>query len=157
MENELLAHVRQDENGEWQVHRLQDHLEGTAKLVEEFAAVFGLNTLADVVGKVHDYGKASNAFQTKIDPELHVNPHVDHSTAGAQFLVQQYGRIAILLAYVIAGHHAGLPNGRGESESVLSKRLKKSVEEYLNRVHYQFNFDRLSLPPAPAPIPDRAG
>jgi len=140
MENELLAHVRQDGNDNWQVHSLKGHLGGTAKLAENFAAVFGLNTLADIVGKVHDYGKASKAFQNKIagksgyDPNVHVNPHVDHSTAGAQFLMQQYGKIAILLAYVVAGHHAGLPNGKGESESVLSRRLKKPVEEYLDSI-----------------------
>lgn len=75
MENKLLAHVRQDEKGKWHEHPLKKHLEGTAKLAEEFAAVFGLNTLAGLVGKVHDYGKASQKFQDKIDPELHVNLH----------------------------------------------------------------------------------
>jgi CRISPR-associated endonuclease/helicase Cas3 len=126
MEKELLAHVRQDENGKWLIHRLQEHLEGTAKLAKNFAAVFGLNTLADVVAKVHDYGKASQAFQNKIagksgyDPNVHVNPHVDHSTAGAQFLGQKYGeQIAMPLAYIVAGHHAGLPNGKDEHESRL--------------------------------------
>jgi hypothetical protein len=51
MEKELLAHVRQDEDGKWLVHSLQEHLKGTAKLAEKFAAVFGLNTLADVVAR----------------------------------------------------------------------------------------------------------
>lgn len=134
MAKELLAHVRQDEQGNWLEHSLKEHLEGTAKLAEEFAAVFGLNTLADIIGKVHDYGKASQKFQDKIDPELHVNLHVDHSTAGAQFLVEQYGDLAILLAYIVAGHHGGLPNGKDEHESCLLRRLKKPVEEYYSRV-----------------------
>jgi hypothetical protein len=34
MAKELLAHVRQDENGDWHVHHLKEHLEGTAKLAE---------------------------------------------------------------------------------------------------------------------------
>lgn len=134
-EEELLAHVRQDENGEWHEHSLKTHLEGTARFAEEFAAVFGLQTLAGIVAKVHDYGKASQKFQDKIDPELHVNPQVDHSTAGAQFLVEQYGeQIGVLLAYIVAGHHGGLPNGKDEHESSLSRRLKKSVEEYRSRI-----------------------
>ncbi|MBD3305297.1 CRISPR-associated helicase Cas3' [candidate division KSB3 bacterium] len=134
MQNELLAHVRQDEEGNWHFHHLQEHLEGTAELAEKFAAVFGLETLASIIGKVHDYGKASQKFQDRIDPELHVDPQVDHSTAGAQFLVEQYGDVAILLAYIAAGHHGGLPNGKDEHESCLSRRLKKSVEEYRSRI-----------------------
>lgn len=131
MANELLAHVK--ENGT-QIHRLKEHLEGTAKLAEKFAGIFGLQKLADILGKVHDYGKASQEFQSKIDPELHVNLQVDHSTAGAQFLVQKYGQPAILLAYVVAGHHGGLPNGKDDTESSLAKRLKKSVKEYRSRI-----------------------
>lgn len=131
---ELLAHVRQNGDGEWHEHSLQEHLEGTARFAEEFAAVFGLQTLADIVAKVHDYGKASQKFQDKIDPDLHVNPQVDHSTAGAQFLAERYGDAGIPLAYIIAGHHGGLPNGKDEHESCLSKRLKKRVEEYRSRI-----------------------
>ncbi|MCP4371873.1 MAG: CRISPR-associated helicase Cas3' [Deltaproteobacteria bacterium] len=141
MEKELLAHIRKDENDEWLFHYLKEHLEGTATLAEKFAVVFGLNTLADIVGKVHDYGKASQAFQDKIagksgyDPTAHVNLNVDHATAGAQFLVEKYEkRVAIPLAYVVAGHHGGLPNGKDENYSSLSRRLKKPVEEYLSRV-----------------------
>lgn len=36
---------------------------------------------------------------------------VDHSTAGAQIAVTRYGAVGKLLAYAIAGHHGGMPNG----------------------------------------------
>lgn len=53
---------------------------------------------------------------------------VDHSTAGAA-LVMKLARgddriIAELIAYAIAGHHAGLPDKHGESLSTLGERLK---------------------------------
>lgn len=135
MADQLLAHVRQDKTGTWHEHSLERHLTGTAELAGKFAAVFGLHKIADLVGKVHDYGKASQTFQDKIDPERHVNLHVDHSTAGAQFLTQRYDKAAaMLLAYIVAGHHGGLPNGKDDSESSLAKRLKKPVKEYLSRV-----------------------
>jgi CRISPR-associated endonuclease/helicase Cas3 len=54
---------------------------------------------------------------------------VDHSTAGAQHavaVVKPWGR---LLAYVIAGHHAGLADASG-SPSSLDGRLDKRVEPY---------------------------
>jgi CRISPR-associated endonuclease/helicase Cas3 len=35
--------------------------------------------------------------------------------------------MAELIAYVVAGHHAGLPDRRGEGEASLSARLKKAV------------------------------
>ncbi len=148
MQNDkLLAHVRQDESGARHDHSLKEHLEGTAEFAKNFAAVFGLETLAEIVAKVHDYGKTSQKFQDKIDPELHVNLQVDHSTAGAQFLVEKYDeRLAILLAYIVAGHHGGLPNGKDEHKTCLSQRLKKQIEEYRSRL------PQISLPEKILPV-----
>jgi CRISPR-associated endonuclease/helicase Cas3 len=133
----MLAHVRQDENGGWKIHDLKEHLCGVAELAEQCAAPLGLEKVARLAGLTHDFGKASEAFQNKIasqsgyDPEAHANPHVDHSTAGAQFLVEKYGKdIGTVLAYLIAGHHGGLPNGYDSTNSDLRHRLKKSLEPY---------------------------
>jgi len=35
---------------------------------------------------------------------------VDHSTAGGLYGVQRFGKAGRLLAYIAAGHHAGLPD-----------------------------------------------
>ena len=56
---------------------------------------------------------------------------VDHSTAGAQQVLQLglKGRdkgMAELIAYAIAGHHAGLPDMSGETGGLID-RLKKTV------------------------------
>jgi CRISPR-associated endonuclease/helicase Cas3 len=69
---------------------------------------------------LHDLGKYSVAFQRRLDGS---GEAVDHSTAGAQHV----GRLvaggadrgmAELIAYVIAGHHVGLPDREGESGSL---------------------------------------
>ncbi len=133
---ELLAHIKQNEDGDWEIHSLKDHLEGTAELSAEFASIFGLENIAKIIGLTHDYGKASRAFQSRIagksgyDPNAHVYGKVDHSTAGAQYLYEKYGDFGYILAYTVAGHHGGIPNGIDETDSNLSKRMKKELEDY---------------------------
>jgi CRISPR-associated endonuclease/helicase Cas3 len=52
---------------------------------------------------------------------------VDHATGGAREAVKVYGKeIGHLLAYGIAGHHAGLPNGGSADESALLSRLESN-------------------------------
>jgi len=48
---------------------------------------------------------------------------VDHSTAGARHAAANWGGAGKLLAYCIAGHHAGLPDGRSNDEGSLEHRL----------------------------------
>ena len=57
---------------------------------------------------------------------------VDHSTPGAFEAVKRYGRsVGRLLAYIIAGHHCGLPDwGSKEDESSLEARLNKQLNDY---------------------------
>ncbi len=118
---------------EWQL--LDAHLKGTAAQAEDFGAVFGAGEWARLAGLWHDLGKYSVAFQSYLassagsGESVHasdVSLRVDHSTAGAQHAARldPAGR---LLAYVIAGHHAGLPDNEA-GEPGLSHRLSKQVE-----------------------------
>jgi CRISPR-associated endonuclease/helicase Cas3 len=90
-------------------------------MAREFAAAFNAGVPAEVAGLLHDLGKYTKAFQAR----LHGNPQrVDHSTHGARVAVQRFGAMGQLLAYGIAGHHAGLANGVGDGARVaLAKRL----------------------------------
>jgi len=85
----------------------------------------------------HDIGKYSREFQNMLinsmDNNINVEAksgHPDHSTAGAQqvnnLLKNGYGR---LIAYVIAGHHSGLLDGKS-NEACLEERLKKNILDY---------------------------
>jgi CRISPR-associated endonuclease/helicase Cas3 len=115
----FLAHVRQDDHGRFIIHDLEEHLSGVAALASEFASLFGSSDWAYLAGLWHDLGKYSMEFQQRIkllsgyDPEAHLEGkpgRVDHSTAGALYAIEQFGMPGRILAYLIAGHHAGLPD-----------------------------------------------
>jgi CRISPR-associated endonuclease/helicase Cas3 len=115
----FLAHVRQDDHGRFIIHDLEEHLSGVAALTYEFASLFGSSDWAHLAGLWHDLGKYSREFQRRIkllsgyDPEAHLEGkpgRVDHSTAGALHAIEQFGMPGRILAYLIAGHHTGLPD-----------------------------------------------
>lgn len=125
-----LAHVQNTGCGRFRLHGLDEHLRSVERLAGRFADKFGAGHWGRLAGLWHDLGKFQPAFQSYIrrdsgfDPEAHledaVPSRVDHSSAGALHAVAQFGRngshrgnaIGRLLAYVIAGHHAGLPDWR---------------------------------------------
>ncbi len=149
-----LAHVRKDENGNWIQHSLEEHLQAVATLAENFASTFDSAEWAFLAGIWHDLGKYKSDFQTYIrsasgyNPDAHLENtpgKVDHSTAGAIHAVSRHGGVGKILAYLIAGHHAGLPDwlkaeaeGRGLEERLNDKQhleeTKKAPipEEILN-------------------------
>ena len=116
---QFIAHVREGRDGQFVIHDLEDHLRDVAKLAGDFAQDFGSADWAPVAGVWHDLGKYAKEFQRRIksisgyDPDAHLEGtvgRVDHSTAGASYAVEQFGMHGRILAYLIAGHHAGLPD-----------------------------------------------
>lgn len=147
-ENKFLAHVRQDKNGEWHEHHLDEHLRGVAMIAADFANHFGSSNWANIAGLWHDLGKYSMEFQRYIktvsgyDAEAHIEGapgRVDHSTAGAIHAVRQFGAHGRILAYLIAGHHAGLPdwNSAETRGKALSIRLGAEQNHLLDRIPTQ--------------------
>ncbi|MGR9107381.1 MAG: CRISPR-associated helicase Cas3' [Gammaproteobacteria bacterium] len=150
---EFIAHVKPTENG-FVTHDLCDHLMKVAQLAAYFAKEIG-EDWAELAGRWHDLGKYRPAFQAYIqkesgyDPDAHVSGEYSrktaHASTGAVYASQQgpWGRV---LAYLIAGHHAGLPDyehdcaqGRGlreivhEDESMLKEALDQSIPEHILR------------------------
>ena len=147
-ENLMLAHVRQDVGGEWREHLLDEHLRGVAALAADFAADFDSREWASIAGLWHDLGKYSTEFQRYIktvsgyDAEAHIEGapgRVDHSTAGAIHAVRQFGAHGRILAYLIAGHHAGLPDWHAAETGgkALSIRLGAEQNHLLDRIPAQ--------------------
>lgn len=113
------------------------HLENVARLAAEFASAFGAADWARLAGLWHDLGKYSLEFQRYLasasDPDAESGPAhgPDHSTAGAQHAAKALPRgLGNLLAYVIAGHHSGLPDAMTARESCLEERLKKPIKAW---------------------------
>jgi CRISPR-associated endonuclease/helicase Cas3 len=118
------AHSTDDKSqANWQL--LSEHLTATAGRAERFGEPIGIAKASRLAGLLHDLGKYTPEFLERLAGS---NKHVDHSTAGAAIvkgLVQGDDRIiAELIAYSIAGHHAGLPDKRGEDYSTLDERLR---------------------------------
>lgn len=117
----FLAHISEDG---LRAQSVKEHLQGTADLAAEFAAPFGGREQGRQSGMLHDIGKFSHEFQKR----LHGGPKVDHATAGAVeafFHLRQFET-----AFVIAGHHGGLPDGGAQTDAAgagtLFGRLKKT-------------------------------
>ena len=126
MRHEPLAHIREKDTV-WMEHRLLDHLRAVAFLSGEFASGFAGREWAFLAGLWHDLGKYSAEFQSYIRTasgyerqEAHLENakgRVDHSTAGALLAVERFGLYGRVLAYLIAGHHAGLPDWQTTGET----------------------------------------
>lgn len=119
-----VAHLAED----GREHLLIDHLQSVGRLARRFASKWNAGSYGEVAGLLHDLGKFAPDFQQYIRSALapsdrrdaHIelegqvgapkSGRVDHSSAGAIQARESYGPLGDLLAFVIAGHHAGLAN-----------------------------------------------
>jgi len=136
-------------------HILDEHLQEVAKLAQTFAADFGSGDWAYLAGLWHDLGKYRRGFQERIrfenryDPDAHIDEAEDentklpegktgrgdrhpHANAGALHAIRCFEQAGLkncgrILAYLIAGHHAGLTDWHTSNvgNKALSKRLEK--------------------------------
>ena len=127
MNQDFIAH-KDKEN---RVQYLRDHLLNTAQLAASFAESFGNEGSAYLCGIYHDIGKYSESFQRRI---LGSSEFAPHAAAGAIELNKCYGKIGKLLAYCVAGHHTGLPDGGSladtEEDATLNGTLKRVPAPY---------------------------
>jgi CRISPR-associated endonuclease/helicase Cas3 len=95
-------------------------LANVAKLASDFASQFDSADWGWNAGWLHDVGKAADEFQAYLlranglddaDYDTIGNGRVNHSSAGAAWAEEKMGpMIGRVLAYLAAGHHAGLPD-----------------------------------------------
>jgi len=139
----MTKHIaRKDKIGKEQL--LIDHLTGVADRAAKFSAGRGWEQWARAAGLLHDAGKYSPAFQKYIlevtSPEGKKSKRrgPDHSTAGARVAVEElYGKeIGWLMAYAIAGHHAGLSNGSDGKHEGPSLKSRVNVKPLENDLDY---------------------
>ncbi len=144
---ELLAHaIQDDKTNVWRTHSLDEHLAGVAMLAGKFAGSFGNDDWGRSAGLLHDLGKGSDAFQhyirkvTGFDGEAHLETSpgkVNHSSHGAVWSIENLKGSGRILAYLVAGHHAGLPDWfctpgiGGNLEHRLSEEEKNALPQVL--------------------------
>jgi len=150
------AHSTQTtDRSDWQP--LPDHLLGVGKLAAHNAYAFGGHRIAEVGGLLHDLGKYTREFQLRLQGKF---PRMDHATWGARIALQRYDPlIGQLLAYGIAGHHAGLANGQeGCSRTSLRERLSRIPHELAPEWEQELELpkaSKLSLPAGFEVLKDR--
>lgn len=120
MQEKCIAHYRKTDDRTQSVH---EHLEGVSTLCGELAGKIGIASVGQLLGLLHDFGKYSHDFQAYIQSATDIlNPdldeewvdaaglkgEIDHSTAGAQWIWQQfceYGDKGKLVGQVLAGSY----------------------------------------------------
>jgi CRISPR-associated endonuclease/helicase Cas3 len=143
------AHTTDGPESGWEP--LEVHLREVSELAATFADAFGAKEWGRLAGLWHDLGKYSQEFQnylkkTRSEADGHGEDsaaapgRVDHSSAGAQWAVST-GPLGPLLAYLIAGHHAGLPDG-----VELRARLQKCIPKWEASCPVQLKEGALSAP-----------
>ena len=118
-----LAHISPDG---MRRQTVREHLENTAQRAAEFARPFGGESQARLAGLLHDIGKYSEEFQQR----LAGGEKVDHSTAGAK---EAYAMRQPEVAFAVAGHHGGLPDGGAKTDladdGTLLGRMRRIVPD----------------------------
>ncbi|MCQ4085964.1 CRISPR-associated helicase Cas3' [Saccharibacillus sp. JS10] len=141
----------------WQL--LHTHLTEVERLSGELASAFDAQQWAQIAGRLHDLGKYSIAFQNRLDGS---SKPVDHATAGALALVERWSSnrsekvAALILAYIIAGHHAGLPDyGTSEADGNATLRRRLSNTDHIE--NYQAAYNEIQIPAVPTSFPLKSG
>lgn len=146
VDEEFWAHTRIDAHGRTHSHGLAEHLTEVADRAAQFAQGFGPQW-ARLAGLWHDLGKYRSGFQAyiRLDTDAHIEGKLPassdktHSAAGALHALKAFearygpqgGKAARLLAYIIAGHHAGLADWTaGLDDRLLGSRAPDSGREY---------------------------
>ncbi len=140
--NQPIAHAARDASGVWlPPHDLADHLSRVAAMAAGFAHTFG-EDWARLAGQWHDLGKYRPRFQEYIrqvtgfealDAHIENKPgRSPHSTAGALLACDTFKTAGRILAYLIAGHHAGLDDWHsGLNERLMLPASRDELEEAL--------------------------
>ena len=132
---------------DWQY--LKDHLVNVGELAGGFAEAFNCSEYGKAAGLLHDLGKYTEEFQKRLEGK---HPKVDHATWGAKIALEKYPEFGYLIAYAIAGHHAGLANGAYRDDQKLTPLIDRCNKTNLPSIQPAWeNEIKGQLPELPTP------
>ena len=150
---QLISHLYQDKNdGHWVIQSNEEHTDNVAKLSSDFADEFGMAPWGEVLGKLHDKGKESNAFQKYIRkasgyaPDIKVSEEHRHAYVGGVIARRIYGKgFDNIFVNQIFSHHTGLH----DSDELYGEKsdLKKNIP-----VEIDTNVVKSTLNKSPFPV-----
>lgn len=159
----FIAHVRLKEDNTWDnPHLLADHLRFTSELAQKFASKFQSGEWGKVAGLAHDAGKARVEWQKYLvhksgfDEEASLETKIGkcpHAIYGARLVEEKFGKgLGRILAYAIAGHHAGLPDwssaeDAGQSSLQFQESKIKDLSDIDEMVAKNLESTQLDPPP----------
>lgn len=112
---QFFAHTVEGVTDTDQWEPLADHLENVSRLAEQFSSKFEAAAWGRLVGLWHDLGKYQQRFQDRLNDN---SIHAPHAGVGAAHVMAVKNTpLTRLLAFIIAGHHAGLANEKDEQGS----------------------------------------
>ena len=131
-----IAHIKKSAAGDHYLFQSnEEHLEGVAKLAEQFASEFGMGSWGYVLGLLHDKGKERKSFQDYIRqnsgfaPEIHSSSEHSHAFVGGLLARSIYGKGSeSLLCNQIISHHSGL-----HDYCQIEETLKQDIPSDINR------------------------
>jgi len=151
-DSQPIAHAAKDKDDVWRdPHDLAEHLRAVASLASKHAQRFNGSDWAHLSGLWHDLGKYRPRFQHYIrqvsgfEVDAHIKGEAGkapHSTAGALLACDRFGMAGRVLAYLIAGHHAGLYDWFG------------GLDDRLNRADSRDEFNEALMQHPPTDILD---
>ena len=128
---EILAHIKRNPDNTWaEPHLLKNHLHSVAERTGKITEKFNNKDWGELVGYWHDLGKFHPAWQKYLSKETgyDVDAHIEnvgnrpnHSGVGAilamKRMKENFSSANKIPAYIIAGHHAGLPDWVADLEN----------------------------------------
>lgn len=145
-----ISHIKKSSEGDIFVFQSnEDHLEGVAKLAEQFANEFDMGSWGRVLGLLHDKGKERKEFQDYIrydsgySQDFKCPSEHNHAFVGGILAKDMYGKgKENLLCNQIISHHTGL-HDYCDIENTLKKDIPSDINIYedkinLNRIPFSF-------------------
>lgn len=149
----MVAHIHPEDSSK--VQTVQEHMEGTAKIAEQYGKTLGMGCISYLAGLFHDLGKWRKEFEDYIRACVNgqkekTKGSVNHSSAGAIYIYRKYYQgssmqklTAQLICEAILSHHGLNDCMSPKGEDCFRKRVEDL--EHLDYEEVIHNFENSTI------------